>query len=286
MSASRVFHTLWSRLPVTERVALGWLLLVFVLTVVAFIWTPHDPTHIDIGQRLRGPNFAHPFGTDHFGRDVLSMIMVGGRASLAIAVGSVGLGMALGVPLGLLAAARRGILDALVMRMNDVLFALPSVLLAILLTAVRGPGALTAIIAIGIFNIPVFARVARGAALSLWSRDFVASARTVGRSAMGISRDHILPHLWVLLLTQMMIQMSVGITAEAGLSYIGLGVQPPLASWGRMLNEAQTFVGVAPWLALFPGLAIILTVMSFGIVADHLTGPRRGPDHTAPVPVS
>ncbi|MEM1193092.1 MAG: ABC transporter permease [Pseudomonadota bacterium] len=271
ISVARPAKGIWAQLPLLARVAMVWLVTIVAVTLLAFVWTPHNPTHIDIAARLRSPDFTHVFGTDHFGRDVLSMLMVGGRASLAIALGSVGLGMALGVPLGLLAAARRGLVDGFVMRMNDMLFALPSLLLAILLTAVRGPGAVTAIIAIGIFNIPVFARVTRGAALSLWTQDFVASARTVGRSSLGISRDHILPHLWLLLLTQMIIQMSVGITAEAGLSYIGLGVQPPLASWGRMLNEAQTFVGTAPWLALFPGGAIILTVMSLGIAADHLT---------------
>jgi peptide/nickel transport system permease protein len=216
------------------------------------------------------PSSAHPFGTDQLGRDVFSMIMVGARNSLAVALAAVGIGMAFGVPLGLLAAARRGWIEEIVMRANDVIFAFPAVLLAILIAAAMGPGAMNAIIAIGIFNVPVFARVTRGAALGQWTRDYVLAARVAGKGASRISREHILPNILNLLIVQGTIQFSIGIIAEAGLSYIGLGVQPPLPDWGRMLNEAQTLISNAPSLALFPGLAILLAVLGLNLLGDGL----------------
>ena len=181
------------------------------------------------------------------------------------------------MPLGLLAAARRGIVEELVMRANDVIFAFPAVLLAILLAAVLGPSALNAVIAIGVFNIPVFARVARGAALSQWSRDYVLAARLSGKGFARISLEHILPNILSILIAQATIQVSIGIIAEAGLSYIGLGVQPPLPSWGRMLNDAQTLIGIDPWLAIIPGLAILFAVIGFNLLGDglrNLADPR------------
>ena len=156
------------------------------------------------------------------------------------------------------------------MRMNDLIFAFPSLLLAIMITAALGPGAVNAIIAIGIFNIPVFARLTRGAALSLWTREYVLAARVAGKGAGRISVEHILPNLANLLIVQGTIQFSLGILAEAGLSYVGLGVQPPMPSWGRMLNEAQTMIYVAPWFAVFPGLAIVLTVLGLNLTGDGL----------------
>ena len=167
----------------------------------------------------------------------------------------------MGVPLGLLAAARRGAVDELVMRGNDLIFAFPSLLLAILITAVFGPGAVNAIIAIGIFNIPVFARVTRGGALGLWTRDYTLAARVAGKGPMRISFEHILPNLLGLLVVQGTIQFSLGVIAEAGLSYVGLGAQPPTASWGRMLNDAQTLTALAPSLALYPGFAVLFFVL-------------------------
>jgi len=174
------------------------------------------------------------------------------------------------VPLGLLAAAKKGLVGEVVMRANDLVFAFPSLLLAVMITAVYGTGAINAMVAIGIFNIPVFARVARGAALRIWAREFILAARVAGKGAWLISVQHVLPNLVGLLVVQAAIQFALGVVAEAGLSYIGLGVQPPTPSWGRMLAEAQSLIGVAPWLAVFPGLAIMLPVLGFGLVGDAL----------------
>ncbi len=245
--------------------------LVLLAALISFVWTPYDHAALDIPAKLRPPNAQNWFGTDHFGRDIFSMIMVGARTSIAVALVAVGIGMALGVPLGLTAAARKGSwLDEVIMRGNDLVFAFPSLVIAILITAVFGAGAINAIIAIGIFNIPVFARITRGAALSLWEREFILAARVSGKGAARISAEHILPNVANLLIVQGTIQFSLGILAEAGLSYVGLGAQPPTPSWGRMLADAQTMVSFAPHLALIPGLAIIVTVLGLNLLGDGL----------------
>jgi peptide/nickel transport system permease protein len=245
---------------------------VFVaLALISFVWTPWPVDGVDIPNKLLGPSAAHWLGTDHYGRDILSMIMVGARTSIAVAIVAVGIGMGLGIPLGLLAAARAGgLIDEVVMRANDLVFAFPSLVIAILITAVFGASAVNAIIAIGIFNIPVFARLARGAALSLWSRDFILAARVAGKGRARISVEHILPNIAALMIVQGTIQFSLGILAEAALSYVGLGAQPPVPSWGRMLADAQTMVAIAPHMALFPGLAIVLTVLGLNLLGDGL----------------
>jgi len=239
--------------------------------LMSFIWTPYDVTVLDIPAKLQGPSAVHWFGTDHFGRDIFSMIMVGARTSIAVALVAVGIGIFVGVPFGLMAAARRGsFLDEFIMRGNDLVFAFPSLLIAILITAIFGPSALNAIIAIGIFNIPVFARLTRGAALSLWTRDYVLAARVSGKGAARISFEHILPNITNLLIVQGTIQFSLGILAEASLSYVGLGAQPPTPSWGRMLADSQTLISLAPHMALFPGFAILLTVLGLNLAGDGL----------------
>lgn len=246
--------------------------LIFVgAALISFIWVPQDVDAMDIPNKMKPPSAAHPLGTDHFGRDILSMIMVGARTSIAVAVVAVVIGMGLGVPLGLAAAARRGsLLDEVIMRGNDLVFAFPSLLIAIMITAVFGPSALNAIIAIGIFNIPVFARLTRGAALSLWTRDYVLAARVAGKGAVRISAEHILPNVTNLLIVQGTIQFSLGILAEAALSYVGLGAQPPIPSWGRMLADSQTMISLAPHMAIFPGMAILLTVLGLNLMGDGL----------------
>lgn len=239
--------------------------------LVSFLWTPYGVTGVDIASKLKPPGPGHWFGTDHFGRDILSMVMVGARTSIAVALVAVGIGMGLGVPLGLAAAARRGsLLDEAIMRAGDLVFAFPALVIAILITAVFGAGAVNAILAIGIFNIPVFARLTRGAALSLWTREFVLAARVAGKGPARISVEHILPNLANLLIVQGTIQFSLGILAEAGLSYVGLGAQPPTPSWGRMLADSQTMIAFAPHMAIFPGLAIVLTVLGLNLMGDGL----------------
>ncbi|WP_375254074.1 ABC transporter permease [Yoonia sp.] len=242
-----------------------------LLAAISLVWTPSDIETLDIPNRLQTPSRANLLGTDHFGRDILSMVMMGARTSIAVALVAVGIGMALGIPLGLLAAARHGsLLDEVIMRGNDLVFAFPSLVIAILITAVFGASAVNAIIAIGIFNIPVFARLARGAALPLWERDFILAARVCGKSATRISIEHILPNMTNLMIVQGTIQFSLGILAEAALSYIGLGAQPPTASWGRMLADAQTLVSIAPHTALVPGFAILLMVLGLNLMGDGL----------------
>jgi peptide/nickel transport system permease protein len=269
---SELSHVRPRRLRASPSLIAGLVLsLVFIAAaLVSFLWTPYDVTKIAITAKLKAPSAEHWFGTDHFGRDVFSMIMVGARNSIAVALVAVGIGIAAGVPLGLVAAARRGLLDEAIMRVNDLVFAFPALLLAIMITAVLGPGAINAILAIGIFNIPVFARLARGAALSLWTREYVLAAQVAGKGGALISVEHILPNILNLLIVQGTIQFSLGILAEAALSYVGLGTQPPLPSWGRMLNEAQTMISFAPHLAIFPGLAILFTVLGLNLFGDGL----------------
>ncbi|EKF19652.1 ABC transporter permease [Nitratireductor pacificus] len=240
------------------------------LALLSFFWTPYDITHLTVADRLKGLSTNHPLGTDHLGRDILSMIMIGARNSIAVAIVAVLIGMGIGVPLGAWAAARGGLVDEVLMRFNDLVFAFPALLSAIMITAIFGPGALNAIIAIGIFNVPVFARVARAGALSIWPREFILAARAAGKSRTLITIEHILPNITALLLVQGTIQFALGILAEAGLSYLGLGAQPPMPSWGRMLFEAQTRMIVAPHLALFPGLAIVVTVLGLNLLGDGL----------------
>jgi peptide/nickel transport system permease protein len=264
---------LWHRALRSRNFVIGAALtLVFVLAaLVSFVWTPFDVTGLDIANKIKPPSARNPLGTDHFGRDILSMIMVGARVSIAVAVVAVGIGMSFGVPLGLWAAARKGsLLDEVIMRGNDLVFAFPSLVIAIMITAIFGASAVNAIIAIGIFNIPVFARLTRSGALSLWQRDYILAARVAGKGAARISVEHILPNVTNLLIVQGTIQFSLGILAEAGLSYVGLGAQPPTPSWGRMLAESQTMISFAPHMALFPGLAILLTVLGLNLMGDGL----------------
>ncbi|SFI47431.1 ABC transporter permease [Aerobium aerolatum] len=240
------------------------------MALISFVWTPYDITNLVVADRMKGLSAAHPFGTDHFGRDILSMIMIGARNSIAVAVVAVALGIGIGVPLGCWAAARGGWVDEMLMRFNDVVFAFPALLSAVMITAIFGPAAINAIIAIGIFNIPVFARVARAGALSLWPREYILAARAAGKGKAQITIEHILPNIASILLVQGTIQFAIGILAEAGLSYLGLGAQPPMPSWGRMLFDAQTRMMVAPHLAIFPGLAIVVTVLGLNLLGDGL----------------
>lgn len=245
--------------------------IIALAALLSFVWTPYDHTAMDIPGKLATPSLAHWFGTDHFGRDILSMIMVGARTSIAVAIVAVGIGIGIGMPLGLWAAANRGgWIDEIIMRGNDLIFAFPSLVIAILITAVTGAGAFNAIIAIGIFNIPVFARVTRASALPLWEREFIMAARVAGKGGARISLEHILPNIANVLIVQGTIQFSLGILAEAALSYVGLGAQPPTPSWGRMLSDAQTLVSIAPHLALIPGIAIVLTVLGLNLLGDGL----------------
>jgi len=246
--------------------------LVFVLAaLLSFVWTPYDYLLQNIPNKLKPPSAEHWLGTDHFGRDILSMIMVGARTSIAVAFIAVTVAMVIGVPIGLWAAAKRGtLLDDVLMRANDLVFAFPALLIAILITAVFGPGAINAIIAVGLYNMPVFARLARAGALSLWQREFIMAARVSGKGAARISFEHILPNILNTLVVQATIQFALGILAEAALAYVGLGVQPPTPSWGKMLADSQTMISLAPHVALVPGLTIVLMVLGVNLLGDGL----------------
>ncbi|MBN9361358.1 MULTISPECIES: ABC transporter permease [unclassified Devosia] len=250
----------------------GVITLVFVLAaLLSFVWTPYDYLLQNIPNKLKPPSAEHWLGTDHFGRDILSMIMVGARTSIAVAFIAVTVAMVIGVPIGLWAAAKRGtLLDDVLMRANDLVFAFPALLIAILITAVFGPGAINAIIAVGLYNMPVFARLARAGALSLWQREFIMAARVSGKGAARISFEHILPNILNTLVVQATIQFALGILAEAALAYVGLGVQPPTPSWGKMLADSQTMISLAPHVALVPGLTIVLMVLGVNLLGDGL----------------
>ena len=254
--------------------------LLVATALLSFVWTPHPATEIDVAQKLKRPDAQHWLGTDGLGRDIGSLLIVGARASIAVGLIAVGIGSVFGITLGLLAAARRGWVDELVMRLADFTFAFPALLTAIMLTALIGPGLVTSTVAIGIFNIPVFARITRAAAAGVWSRDFVLAARACGKGAWAITVEHVLPNILAILIVQATIQFAVAILAEAALSYLGLGTQPPQPSWGRMLNEAQALLFQAPQLAIYPGLAIALSVLGLNLIGDglrDLLDPRLAP---------
>jgi peptide/nickel transport system permease protein len=245
-------------------------LVVLLMAAVSLVWTPYDATAMNPRERLQGPSLHHPMGTDQYGRDLASRIMRGSATSILAGLVTVAIGVGLGVGLGLAAAYYRGAVGEGLMRLADLLFAFPAVLTAILITTIWGPSLTNAMLAIGIFYIPVFGRLTRATAAAIWERDFILAARAVGMREGRIIIEHILPNIVSPLVVQATIQFAVAILAEAALSYLGLGAQPPAASWGRMLGEAQTFMAMAPWMALFPGLAIAWAVLGFNLLGDGL----------------
>jgi peptide/nickel transport system permease protein len=249
----------------------------FVLTaslalaaLLSLFWSPYPPADIDIPNKLASPSAAHWLGTDSLGRDIASQLLVGSQNSIVVGVIAVGMGLVIGVFLGCLAAARRGWVDELVMRTADFTFAFPALLTALMLTAIYGPGLALSIVAIGIFNIPVFARIARGSASVVWAREYVLAARVAGKGPTRITLDHVLPNIASPLIVQASISFATAILAEAALSFLGLGTQPPQPSWGRMLTEAQTQMFQAPMLAVYPGVAIVLSVLGLNLMGDGL----------------
>jgi len=245
-------------------------LTILLTAIVSIGYTPYDPNRMNLSTRFQAPDGTHWFGTDQYGRDIFSRVMKGAVNSIIVGLVAVSIGMGFGILLGSLAAFFREWVDEIIMRVSDVLYGFPAVLSAILITSILGPGIVNSMIAIGIFNIPIFARLTRATSLSTWERDYVTSAKAIGRSNAGIIWRYILPNILSSLIVQGTAQFAIAILAEAGLSYLGLGTQPPHASWGRMLNEAQTFMGTSAWLAIFPGCAIALAVLGFNLLGDGL----------------
>ena len=249
----------------------GTLTLLLVLVALASLfWTPYSPYDIDMPNRLMPPSAAHWFGQDPFGRDVVSLAMAGAQNSIMVGVIAVGVGLTLGTALGALAAAEGGWIDEIAMRLSDLAFAFPAILSAIMLAAVFGPGIAISMVAIGVFNIPIFARVTRASAQAVWAREYVTAARAAGKGRVRITIEHVLPNILAALTVQATIQFANAILWEAALSYLGLGTQPPHPSWGRMLNDAQMQLFHAPWLAVFPGAAIMMAVLGLNLLGDGL----------------
>jgi peptide/nickel transport system permease protein len=262
----------WARARRHPSFAIGGVLVALLLAAAALslFWSPYPPADIDVPNKFAPPSAAHWLGTDSLGRDIASQLLVGAQNSIVVGVVAVGIGVLIGVALGLLASAHRGWVEELVMRASDFTFAFPALLSAIMLTALYGPGLVTSVVAIGIFNIPVFARITRAAANAVWAREYVLAARAAGKGAWRITLDHVLPNIASVLIVQSTIQFAIAILAEAALSYLGLGTQPPQPSWGRMLNEAQTQMFQAPLLAVWPGAAIALAVLGLNLMGDGL----------------
>lgn len=259
------------RLPLTGIIGLIIVTVTIVTALVSLLWTPYDPLLALPAERLQGFSAQHLLGTDRFGRDVLSRLMVGAQITLFVGLIAVSISALIGVPLGIAAGMRRGkFLDSLVMRTADLMLAFPALLLAIIAGAVWGPSTLTAMVAIGIAGIPSFARVARSGTLQVMSQDFIAAARVSKVSEWTIATRHVLPNITGLVIVQASVYFALAILAEAALSYLGLGTAPPAASWGRMLQDAQSLLAVQPSLTLWPGLAIALTVLGFNLLGDAL----------------
>ncbi len=241
-----------------------------LMAAISYVWTPYPPAAIDIPHRLAPPSLSHWFGTDALGRDVASEIIAGARVSILVGVVAVGIGLVFGVALGLLAAFVKGVVEDAIMKACDFVFAFPALLAAIMLTSTFGPGVVNAIVAIGVANVPIIAKLTRATANSALAREYALAARAAGRGPIAIAFDHVLPNIAPALIVQATIQFAVAILAEAALSYLGLGAQPPQPSWGRMLSDAQNVLFNAPRLAIYPGVAIALSVLGLNLLGDGL----------------
>jgi peptide/nickel transport system permease protein len=262
----------WRRLKQRKSAIFGlWVIVALVLIAIfAPLIAPFDPTQQSWTAVRKPPSWEHWLGTDESGRDVLSRVIFGARASLLAGVVSISIALTAGIPIGLVAGYRGGWIDALISRITDAMLACPNLILAIALAAFLGPSLTNAMIAIGITATPVFVRLTRGQVLSVKVEDYVEAARAVGNPAWRVAIRHILPNILPALLVQATLAIAAAIIAEASLSFLGLGQQPPAPSWGSMLNTAQRFLTNAPWMAIWPGVAIFLSVLSFNLLGDGL----------------
>ena len=262
----------WRRLLQRKSAVLGLVIIVLFVSIAVFapLITPYDPTQQSWTSIRKPPSLQHWFGTDESGRDLFSRVIFGARASLLAGVVSISIALGLGVPIGLLAGYGGRWIDAVIGRIIDAMLAIPFLILAIALAAFLGPSLQNAMIAIGLTATPIFVRLTRGQVMAVKVEDYVEAARAVGNPAVRIAVKHILPNIMPALIVQATISIATAIIAEASLSFLGLGQQPPAPSWGSMLNTAQRFLTNAPWMAIWPGLAIFLVVLSFNLVGDGL----------------
>ncbi len=244
--------------------------LVAAAAALSLVWLPVDPNRMDFGAQFSPPGVEHWLGTDHFGRDLFSRVLVGARSALLVGFVAVGISLSLGCVLGALAGWRGGAADELIMRLVDVLYAFPAILMALLLAAVYQPGTVTAMAAIGLATVPVFARLMRASVLTLRGRDYVEAGRALGASEPRLLWAHVLPGAASPIVVQASLSLAIAVLAEAALSFLGLGTPPDVPSWGNMLREAQGFMALSPFPALVPGLAIILTVLGWSLLGDGL----------------
>jgi peptide/nickel transport system permease protein len=263
----------WWRLIRRSKLAFAGLVIVLGLVLLAFIGpsiAPYDPTDINVRERTQAPSWSHPFGTDDRGRDILSRVLYGARVSLKVGVIAVGISATIGTFLGAISGYFGGWLDEVIMRLTDVLFAFPAILLAIAIMAMLGPSASNAMIAIGVVYTPIFARITRASVLAVRGEVFVEAARALGANSPRIIARHIMPNVIAPVIVETTLSLAFAILAEAALSFLGLGTPPPAPSWGRMLSEGRDFMQDAPWMGFFPGLAIVLAVIGFNFLGDGL----------------
>lgn len=262
----------WKRLLKNRLAAAGGVLLLgfLLLAIAAPLAAPRDPYAQNLYERLQPPSLAHPFGTDDFGRDVLSRVIHGARISLRVGFAAVLIALVLGVPIGLVSGYWGGALDQVLMRAMDLMLAFPSILLAIAIVAVLGPGLENAMLAVGIVAVPQYARLVRASALSVRGQDYVQAVRALGVGDFHILFFSVLPNCLTPLIVQSTLGLATAILDAAGLSFLGLGAQPPLPEWGAMLTGGRELVLRAPWVLTFPGVAIFLTVLAFNLLGDGL----------------
>ena len=264
----------WARAALHHHrsLALGAALTAALIATVlgSFVYTPGDPLLMDIGARLAAPSIAHPFGTDHYGRDLLARVIRGARPSLAVGAVSVGLALGLGVVVGTVGGYLGGWTDEALMRLMDAVYGFPAILSALLVTAVFGPGLFMSMIAVGIASVPVFARLTRASIMALTGQEFVVAARALGAGDAAIVARHLLPNTLNTLVVLITLQIGYVIIVEASLSFLGAGIPPPTPAWGSMIAEGREFVTSAWWVSAFPGLAILLVVLAFNLLGDWL----------------
>lgn len=263
-----LLHRLWqNRAGVTGGIVV---MFIIIIAILAPVLAPYTSTEMDLENRMKGPDLNHPFGTDKFGRDIMSRVIYGTRVSLLVGLISVGIGVVGGIILGLYAGYYGKIIDYGVMFIMDILLAFPSILLALIVIAVLGPNLTNTMIAIGITNIPIFTRIVRASVLTVRNQEFIQAAIVTGLSDVRILMKHILPNILAPVIVQATLALSGAILSEAALSFLGLGIQPPTPSWGSMLSNSRCYMELAPWTVIFPAIAIMITVLSFNLFGDGL----------------